>query len=174
MTLVMGVLGGESLKGTSKAVLLCVFAVMALSIGGIYAVSAQNEDDGASVDTDGRGFFAMMWRRMPFGRMMGSLTEEQRNEIQDMIASKLEEWGIEPPEPLLTEEQHDELRTGIEELRASDATPEEIKEYIAGKLEAWGVELPDRPIRHCIFQVKGAAFHGKRGCIRGFGNNDTS
>lgn len=169
----MKVLGGESLKRTSKAVILCVFAVMALSLGGIYAASAQNEDDGVSEDAEGIGFFAMMRRCMPFGRMMGSLTEEQRNEIQDMIASKLEEWGIEPPEPLLTDEQRDELRNGIEELKGSDATPEEIKEYIEGKLEAWGVELPERSIRQGLFQGKGAAFHGRRGCLRGFGNNDT-
>jgi hypothetical protein len=164
----------ENLKRTSKAVLLCVFAVIALSLGGLYAVSGQNEDEGASIDSEGRGFFAMMQRGMPFGRMMGSLTEEQRNEIQDMIAFKLEEWGIEPPEPLLTEEERDELRTGIEELRELDATPEEIKEYIAGKLEAWGVELPERPIRQVLFQGKGAAFQGKRGYLRGFGNNDTA
>ena len=164
----------ENLKKTSKAVLLCAFAVMALSLGSIYAISAQNEDKGASVDTEGRGFFALMRRGMAFGRMMGSLSEEQRNEIHDMITSKLEEWGIEPPEPLLTEEQRNELRTGIEELRKSDATPEEIKEYIAGKLEAWGMELPERPIKQGLFQGKGAAFQGRRGCLRGFGNSDTA
>ena len=59
-----------SLNKTRQAALICVVALIALSFGGIYAVSAQ-EDKGASVDAEEWGFFAMKCRGMPFGKMMG-------------------------------------------------------------------------------------------------------
>jgi hypothetical protein len=129
-----------SLNKTRKTALICAVALLALSLGGIYAVSAQNEDDSASVNDEKGCFFALRWRGMPFGRIMGSLTEEQRNEIRDMISSKLEEWGITPPEPLLNEEQRDELRTGIEQLKEEGASREKIREFIAGKMEEYGID----------------------------------
>jgi DNA-binding transcriptional MerR regulator len=148
-----------SLSKTSKAVLLCAVALLALSFVSIYIVSAENEDESASIDTEGGGFFAMRGWRMPFGRVMGNLTEEKRDElaseIQDLISSKLDEWGIEPPEPLLTEEQRSELRTGIEQLRENGATPEEIREFIAENLEEYGIELPEWPNDSCRFQRGG-------------------
>jgi len=59
----------------------------------------------------------------------------------------MEEWGIECPEPLLTEEQRSELKAGIQELRDSGATVEEIREFFTETLIGWGVELPEMPER---------------------------
>ena len=149
---------------TRKALVLCAIAILALSIGGIYSVYAEAQDESGSTDLEGCGFFAGRGWGMPFGRMMGTLTEEQRNElvseIQDLVSSKFEEWGIEPPEPLLSEEQRSELRAGIEELREAGATPEEIREYIAEQLEEWGVELPEMPENACRFQRRGRFMNG--------------
>jgi hypothetical protein len=79
---------------------------------------------------------------------MEALTEEQReellSEIQALVSSKFEEWGIEPPEPLLTEEQHEQLKNLITEMREAEATPEEVKEAVKELLEEFGVELPPR------------------------------
>lgn len=127
--------------------LLCAVAVLALSLVGIYAVSAENEDEDTSIGTDGRRILTMRGGRISFKGIMGILTEEQRNEltseIQDLVSSKFEEWGIELPEPILSEEQRSELKAGIEQLREEGATPEEIREYIDEKLEEYGVELPE-------------------------------
>jgi hypothetical protein len=145
-------------------VLLCAVAVLALSVGVIYTVSAEDQEEGTTVDSEGRGFFAMRGWGMPFRHAIGTLTEEQRNElaseIQELISSKFEEWGIEPPEPILSDEQRSELQAGIEQLREDGATPEEIKEYVAGKLEEWGVELPEMPEDACRFQHKGHFMNG--------------
>lgn len=156
--------------------ILCAVALLALSMIGIYAVSAEKEDVSTSIDSEGRGFFAMRGWRLPFGRVMRNLTEEQRNElaseIQDLISSKLDEWGIEPPEPFLTEEQRSELKAGIEGLRKAGATMEEIREFIDGKLEELGVELPENLGR---FQ-RGFSFSPRKpmGPMRRGNNNDTS
>jgi hypothetical protein len=137
------------LKKISKVVLICAVVVLAASIGAVYAVYAENQDEETSIDDEGRGFFAMKGWGMPFRGVMGALTEEQRNElaaeIQDLVLSKFEEWGIELPEPMLSDEQRSELLAGIEQLREDGATREEIREYIAEKLEEWGVEPPELP-----------------------------
>ena len=84
---------------------------------------------------------------------MRNLTGEQRNElaseiqqlraqIRARIRSKLEEWGVQPCERLLTEEQIEELRTGIQALKDLNATSEDIRDYVQGKLDEWGVEAP--------------------------------
>lgn len=144
---------------TRKVLLLCTIAILALSIGGIYAVYAETQDEGESTDIEGWGFFAMRGWGMPFRRVVVTLTEEQRNElvseIQDLVTSKFEEWGIELPELLLSEEQRSELQAGIEELKEAGATQEEIREYIAEQLEKWGVELPEMPEYACRFHRRG-------------------
>jgi hypothetical protein len=156
--------GGESQVKTRKALIICAIAVLALSIGGIYSVYAETQDDEGTMDLEGCGFFTGMGWGTPFGRMMGTLSEEQRNElaseIHDLVSSKFDEWGIEPPEPLLSEEQRSELHAGIEDLREADATPEEIREYIAGQLEEWGVELPEMPGNACRFKRRGRFMNG--------------
>jgi hypothetical protein len=150
-----------------KALLICTVAVLALAIGGIYSVSADNLEEGS--DANGWGFFAMRGWGMPFRGMIESLTEEQRNElateIQELVESKFKEWEIEPPEPLLSEDQRSDLQDGIEQLREDGATPEEIREYIDGKLKEYGVELPRRPEGHCRFQRRGRFMNGLPGGI---------
>jgi DNA-binding transcriptional regulator YhcF (GntR family) len=79
-----------------------------------------------------------------------------KEEIKEAVDSKLEEWGIEasnkgmgqrPPwMPELTDEQKEEIKDLVEEMRDSGATKEEIKEAIGLKLEKWGIEIPDKPI----------------------------
>ena len=136
----------------SKIALTCVIIALALSVGGIYAVNAGNAEQGQIGDCE--GFFLMNGRGMPHRGFWGSLTEEQRNElhseIRDLVESKSDEWGIEPPEPLLTEDQRTELQEYIEDLREEGYSPQEIREKIAEKLESMGVELPEPPInRRC-------------------------
>jgi hypothetical protein len=136
----------------SKIALTCIIIALALSVGGIYAVYAEGGDQG--ITGDGEGIFPMKGLGMPHRGFWGSLTEEQRNElrseIRDLVESKLDEWGIEPPEPLLTEDQRAELQEYIEDLKEEGYSPQEIREKIAEKLESWGVELPEPPInRRC-------------------------
>ena len=155
-----------NLNNTSKAVLLFAVAILTLSIGGIYAVSAENQDDGTSIDPEGWGFFAKRRWGMPFRGVMGSLTEEQRNElvseIQDLVSSKLEEWEIELPKPILSDEQRSELQAGIEQLKEDSATREDIREFIAGKLEEWNIELPELP-DDCRLQQRRSFMNGFSG-----------
>jgi len=104
---------------------------------------------------------------------MRELTDEQRQEIRDLleefresratreeakeaIDSKLTEWGIELPDkgmhkrppwmPELTDEQKEEIKELVEDMKESGATKEEIKEAIGLKLGEWGVEIPERSI----------------------------
>ena len=158
----------ESLNKKRNALILCTVVVLALAIGGIYSVSAENQEEGS--DANGWGFFAMRGWGMPFRGMMRSLTEEQRNEllteIQELMESKFEEWEIEPPEPLLSESQRSELQAGIEQLKEDGATPEEIGEYIAEKLKEYGVELPERLQGYCRFQGRGHFMNGHPRCFR--------
>jgi len=102
---------------------------------------------------------------------MSQLTDEQKAELQqlldslresgatpeeirDTINAKLEEWGIEIPEPSdqqrpeppwmsqLTDGQKAELQQLLDSLRESGATPEETREAMNAKLQEWGIELP--------------------------------
>lgn len=168
----------QSLNRTRKALLLCTVAVLALTVGGVLTATAADQDDATSDESNGFFLHAFRWMRGLGGNMFGSLSDEQRNElsseIKALISSKFEEWGIEPPEPLLSEEQQTELQEGIEQLRENDATPEEIREYIAGMLESWGLELPERPMNQGRFLGNGAAFQGRHGSRRGFGYCATS
>ena len=108
-------------------------------------------------------------RHPPF---LNDLTEEQREEIKDIVQdmrengasreevkaavdSKLTEWGIEVPESErprlppwmnnLTDEQKEEIKTTVEELREAGASREEIREAVKKKLEEWNIELPEKP-----------------------------
>lgn len=134
----------NSLNKKGKGMLLTSVLLISLAIG-VYAVSAEN-NEGAPEDTGGRRFLAMRGWGMHFRRGMGSLTEEQRNELSsemhDLITSKFEEWGIEPPEPLLTEDQREQLKSLISEMREADAAPEDIRKAIEELLDEFGVELP--------------------------------
>jgi hypothetical protein len=133
-----------------RNILLLLVAVLAVGAVGIYTVYANSED--GLLDLEGCGFPAMRGWRFHNRRGMELLSEEQRGElafeIQGLIESKMEEWGIERPEPLLTEEQRTEIRAGIAELRESEATREDIQAYITEKLAEWGIELPEMPERH--------------------------
>lgn len=105
---------------------------------------------------------------------MSQLTDDQKTEIQqltqsmkdsgatfqeirDAVNAKLEEWGIEIPEPndqqrpepgwmsQLTDEQKVELQELVDSLRESGATPEETRDAMNAKLQEWGIELPATP-----------------------------
>ena len=141
-----------------RSLLLLLTAVLAIGTLGAYYVYAEGEEiipklEGSLIP------FRFRWGAC---NMMGQLSEEQRSQlaadIQDLIATRMEEWGIERPEPLLSEEQRSELRAGIQELREAEATKEEIHEYITEKFAEWGVDLPEMPERH----QEGRRF-GKRG-----------
>ncbi|MBN1543662.1 T9SS type A sorting domain-containing protein [candidate division KSB1 bacterium] len=110
--------------------------------------------------------------RMPF---MAQLSEEQRTEVRDLVASLraenatpeeiraavdelLASWGIERPEhpgrggrmpfmAQLSEEQRTEVRDLVASLRAENATPEEIRAAVDELLSSWGIERPGRPER---------------------------
>jgi len=102
---------------------------------------------------------------------MSQLTDEQKAELQqlldslresgatpeeirDTINAKLEEWGIEIPEPSdqqrpeppwmsqLTDGQKAELQQLLDSLKASGASPEETRDAIDTKLQEWGIEVP--------------------------------
>ena len=109
-------------------------------------------------------------RHPPF---LNDLTEEQREEIKDMVQdmhengaskeeikaaveSKLTEWGIEVPKfeqprkpqwwSELTDEQKEEIITIKEELIEAGASKEEIRDAIKMKLEEWNIKIPKKPI----------------------------
>ncbi len=114
------------------------------------------------------------------GGPFADLTEEQRTELETLVETlresgsdreavreavnnKLEEWGIELPEPpeggrhggpgkhgmpfkdLLTDEQQAELETMVSSMRDADSSRDEIHEAIETKLEEWGIEIPEKP-----------------------------
>jgi hypothetical protein len=146
------------LKINRKVLITCTIIVLVLSIGAIYAVNADGGEQGLEKDHE-EGVFPLRGWRMRFRAFKGSLTEEQRNElaseIEDLIALKCEEWGLELPEPLLTDDQRYELREYVNELRDGGMSPQEIREKVAEKLEEWGVELPEFPEHSCRFQRRG-------------------
>jgi hypothetical protein len=168
----------KALNRTRKSLLLCAVIALAVVAGGVWTVAAEDAETDSACEWEGLGFPLMRGWGRPFGAVFGSLSEDQRSElaseIQGLISSKLEEWGVEPPEPILSEEQRDELRSGIDDLREAGATPEEIREYVAGKLEEWGVDLPEPPMYSGRFQGDGPAFRGRRGCRREAVEDDTS
>ena len=45
----------------------------------------------------------------------------------------------------LTDEQKEEIKTTVEELREAGASREEIREAVKKKLEEWNIELPEKP-----------------------------
>ncbi len=127
------------------------------------AVHALLEEWGIDIPEPGEG------RRTP--PFWDDLTEEQRETLQDMISEmredgatreeireavheQLTEWGIELPEPGrrtppywddLTEEQQNEIRELINEMREDGATREEIRDAVHDLLEDWGIEIPVGP-----------------------------
>lgn len=72
-----------------------------------------------------------------------------REEIKEAVTALFAEWGIEMPErqgrwgDLLTEEQQEQLRTMIQEMKEQGATKKEIKAAIDGLFDEWGIEKPD-------------------------------
>ncbi len=76
-----------------------------------------------------------------------------REAVRDAIQMKLNEWGIEMPEPpkgigpfgdKLTDDQKNELQTLIADLKTKDAKPEDIRKAVQDKLKEWGFALPER------------------------------
>ena len=45
----------------------------------------------------------------------------------------------------LTDEQKEELKQTIEDMKEAGATHEEIREAVVAKLDAWGIEVPENP-----------------------------
>jgi len=84
-----------------------------------------------------------------------------RDEIHEAVTAQLEEWGIEIPEDFrpgprdgrhgilrdLTEEQRQEVRETVREMRSDGASREEIHDAVRDMLEDWGIDLPDRTDR---------------------------
>jgi DNA-binding transcriptional regulator YhcF (GntR family) len=80
-----------------------------------------------------------------------------RDEIKEAVDAKLVEWNIEISEgkmppcppwlPELTDEQKEEIKEIIKELKDNGASKEEIKEAIDSKLEEWGIEVLDKGMR---------------------------
>lgn len=77
-----------------------------------------------------------------------------RQEIKTAVADLLREWGFEPlagPKgrpgwmAQLSEEQRQQVRSLIEELKADGATREEIHVAVTEMLSEWGIEAPERP-----------------------------
>lgn len=115
--------------------------------------------------------------RGPRHEVMEQLTEDQREELHQMVTEMreagatreeihtaaralLEGWGIDLPEPRgdgeghgprfmeqLTEDQREEIRQMVTEMREAGATREEIHAAVHAKLEGWGIEIPDHPGR---------------------------
>lgn len=102
-------------------------------------VSANDEDILAMDETE---TIVLPFRHGRIG-WTSELTEDQkaeleaiREEFQDAIQAKLDEWGVEIEQgllPNLTEDQRTELHTMIQEF----------KDAVRAKLEEWGVELPE-------------------------------
>jgi hypothetical protein len=118
-------------------------------------VAADDEEKGV-VNEGWKPFLGMSMFTGGHLNARSALTEEQRNElasdIHDLISSKYEEWGIEPPEPILSDEQRSELKEYIEGLREERYTPKEIRELIAEKLKEWNIDLPPLPEIPCRFR----------------------
>ena len=132
----------------TKALALLSIIVAATVFGAIiFSVSASEEETNEENTTP--------CRKLP-NNLLETLTEEQVEILQTMIQenqaeikanrdeikSKLEEWGIEIPEPPqkpedfledLTEEQKEELKT----MR------DEFENAIKSKMEEWGIEVPE-------------------------------
>lgn len=79
--------------------------------------------------------------------------EATRDEIKAAIEALYTEWGLDMPErkerwgDVLTEEQQEELRTTVQELKDQGASREEIKAAIDGLFEEWGIEKPDFKVK---------------------------
>jgi hypothetical protein len=79
----------------------------------------------------------------------------RREKIKAAVDSKLTEWGIEVPESKgprlppwisnLTDEQKEEIKTIVEELKEAGANRKEIRETVKKKLEEWNIELSEKP-----------------------------
>lgn len=142
-----------------KAIFIASMILIALAVVGAWTVAADDEVKDSTVDGESRPFRCMWmlrgWRSNAWGELSEEQRSELRTEIQELIARKFEEWGLEPPEPLLTEEQRSELKAGIEQLRDEGATPEEIREFIDGKLEEWGLEPSRYGLPPCGFMRRG-------------------
>ena len=134
-----------------KSILFLVVVALAISSIGILTLYAQGEDQPLNSEECG---VRPLWRfgnRYAFGMLSEEQRQELANEINNLIESKMEEWGIEPPEPLLTEEQRTELKALIDELKAANATLEEMREAIKAKIYEWGIDLPEKPQRGQCF-----------------------
>jgi len=144
----------------NKAVLLASVALIALVLGGVWMVAADEVEDIAA-DGEDQSCRCMWTLRGRLANAWSVLSEEQRSElaseIQALIAEKFEEWGLDPLQledlPLgrfegrgfmskLTEEQRSELISEIQALKDAGATCEEIQELITRKFEEWGLEPP--------------------------------
>jgi hypothetical protein len=133
-------------KTYKKAALIATLVlVLSLAVGGIYLASAQTEEE----IVNSLPFFGR-FRRGFDGPMFGALDEELRAEMQETIQAMreegasceeireyiqgfLEENGIEPQRPELTEEQ----------LEALQQLHEDVQAYAQKRAEELGLELSE-------------------------------
>ena len=136
-------LGGEKtrMNKTNKTYALITILILTLSLGGIYMVSAETEEEDIAI--------APLWMpRRGFGPMFGSLDDPlmeelketvqtmrdegvTREEIREYIQDFLEENGIEPVKPELNEEQ----------LALMKQLHEEVREFAQQRAEELGLEM---------------------------------
>jgi len=129
------------------------------------------DENGDGVD-DGAAFVHRSGKRGLFRGVRSQLTDEQRAEVQAAIeslkaedatkeeirtalATMLEGYGIELPEPgdglvtrlssVLTEAQLAEVQAKIDELNAADASGSDVRAAVGTLLEGYGVDFPSRP-----------------------------
>ncbi len=80
-----------------------------------------------------------------------------RQEIKHAVGALLQEWGFEPPMgdnshpewmSQLSEEQRQQIRALVKDLKASGATRQEIHAAVTEMLGEWGIEAPQRPVQN--------------------------
>jgi hypothetical protein len=157
-------------KKTQKTIALSTVLILALSLslGGIYLVSAQTEQEDANASETpvlkhrrGPGFLSLLSdeQRAELEETIQALREENatRVEIREYIDDFLEENGVECESPVAVErpELSEEQLELLEQLR------EDVKSYAQRRAEELGLELPE----HFSFGP-GGAIHGP---MRGHG-----
>lgn len=164
----------------STLILLSSAVVLILIVGSIGIVMANNTENYSTDDLDGKGYrFFQKHRRFLFRILKNKCNElalkfesiktellalrsevkalmdagVSREEIWELISTKLEELGIETPMcndltfllSSLTDEQREALRLKLGEMRDAGASREEIKAELINMLQEWDIEVPKFP-----------------------------
>ena len=119
------------MKKTSKKLIGGLIIATILAVVGVTVVSAQTDD-------------GMFWGKRGF---MTELTDEQREDLQETMQQKFEEYGIKMPtrdeildKQIERTEQRLEILNRMKELREEEYEWEEIQEIIQAEFE---LEFPE-------------------------------